>query len=126
MGKGTQKHNMFPSLGIVSQLNQAIPIYHIENMMGRGLFMQVQRRFSPCIPLTHIYMSCISQVCGRIFKHTIFKIVYNGNRNTTCSHLLGIVSQLNEFQTIPSQILPTYKSQSIFLGIHLTSSIRNL
>ena len=38
-------------------------------------------RFSLCMPLTHIYMSCISQFCGRIFKHTIFNILYDGKRN---------------------------------------------
>ena len=44
------------------------------------------------------------------------------HKNKTCSHLLGIVSQLNEFHTIPSQIFTTYNSQSIVSGIHLTSS----
>ena len=62
-------------------------------------------RFLPCIPLTHIYMSRISHFCGRIFKHTILDIVYDGKgtQNQTHSHLLGIMSQLNEFHTIPSQ-----------------------
>ena len=46
------------------------------------------------------------------------------HKNKTCSHLLGIVSPLNEFQTIPSQTFTTYNSQSIFPGIHLTSSKR--
>ena len=36
------------------------------------------------------------------------------HKNKTHSHLLGIVSQLNEFCTIPSQIFTTYNSQSIF------------
>ena len=39
-----------------------------------------------------------------------------------CFHLLGIVSQLNKFHTIPSQIFTTYSSQNIVLGIHFTSS----
>ena len=46
------------------------------------------------------------------------------HQNKICSHLLGIVSQLNEFHTIPSQNFTTYTSQSIVLGIHLTSSKR--
>ena len=44
------------------------------------------------------------------------------HQNKTHSHLLGIVSQLNEFCTIPSQNFTTYNSQSIFSEIHLTSS----
>ena len=35
---------------------------------------------------------------------------------------IRIVSQLNEFHTIPSQIITTYNSQGIVLGIHFTSS----
>ena len=38
------------------------------------------------------------------------------------SHLIGIVSQLNEFYTIPPQTFTTYNSQSIILGIHFTAS----
>ena len=33
-----------------------------------------------------------------------------GTQNTMCSHLLGIVSQLNKFNTIPSQIYPIFKN----------------
>ena len=42
--------------------------------------------------------------------HTILEIVYNGKGTPkqTHSQLLGIVSQLNEFCTIPSQIFTTY------------------
>ena len=47
------------------------------------------------------------------------------HQNKTRSHLLEIVSQLNEFHTIPSQTFTTHNSQSIILGIHLTSSKRN-
>ena len=39
--------------------------------------LSLPMRFSPQMPLTHIYVSHISHFCGRIFKHTIFKIVYN-------------------------------------------------
>ena len=42
------------------------------------------------------------------------------HQNKTHSQLLGIVSQLNEFHTIPSQNVTTYDSQSIFSGINLT------
>ena len=79
--------------------------------------LSLSMRFSPYMPLTHIYMSHISHFCGRIFKHTIFKIVYNEkatHKNITCSHLLGIMSQLNGFHPIPSQIFTTYNWQSIF------------
>ena len=48
-----------------------------------------------------------------------------GTQNTTHSHLLGIVSQLNQFHTIPSQIVTTYNSQSIFSGMRLNSSKKN-
>ena len=48
-----------------------------------------------------------------------------GTQNTTCSHLLGMMSQLNEVHTIPSQIFTTQNSQSRFPGIHLTFSKRN-
>ena len=67
------------------------------------------------MPLTHLYMSCISQFYGRIFKHTILGIVYDGKgtQKQNMSPSLGIVSQLNEFHTIPSQIFTTYNSQSI-------------
>ena len=37
----------------------------------------------PCIPLTHIYMSCISQFRQRIFKCTILEIVYYGKGQKT-------------------------------------------
>ena len=40
------------------------------------------------------------------------------HQNKTCSHLLGIVSELNEFHTIPSQTFTTYNSQCRFSGIH--------
>ena len=35
-------------------------------------------RFLTCMPLTHIYMSHVSQFCGRIFKHTVLEIVHDG------------------------------------------------
>ena len=38
------------------------------------------------------------------------------------SHLLGIVSQLNEFHTTPSQIFTSYNAQRMVLGIHFMSS----
>ena len=44
------------------------------------------------------------------------------HKNTTHFHFLGIVSQLNKFDTIPSQIFTSYNSQSKQLAIHLTSS----
>ena len=44
------------------------------------------------------------------------------HKNAMHSHLLVIVSQLNGFHTIPSQIFITYNSQSIVSGIHFTSS----
>ena len=47
------------------------------------------------------------------------------HQNKTCSRLLEIVSQLNEFHPIPSQTFTTQNSQSICSGIHLTSSKRN-
>ena len=56
-------------------------------------------------------MSRISHFCGRIFKHKIFKRVYNGkkeHKNIIHSHLYGIETQLNEFHTILSQIFTTY------------------
>ena len=47
------------------------------------------------------------------------------HKNTMHSHLLGIVSQLNKFHTIPPHIFTTYNSQSIVLEIHFTSSKGN-
>ena len=41
-------------------------------------------------------------------------MVKKENKNTMHSHLLGIVSQLNEFHTIPPQIFTTYDSQEYF------------
>ena len=73
---------------------------------------------------TYIYVMHLI-FCGRIFKHAVFHKLYNQKKEhkiTMHSHLLGIVSQLDEFHTIPSQIFITYNSQSIVLGIHCTSS----
>ena len=73
---------------------------------------------------TYIYVMHLI-FCGRIFKHTVFHKLYNQKKEhkiTMHSHLLGIVSQLDEFHIIPSQIFITYNSQSIVLGIHCTSS----
>ena len=36
------------------------------------------------------------------------------HQNKTCSHLLGIVSQLNEFHTIPSHNFTTYNYRVYF------------
>ena len=41
-------------------------------------------------------------------------MIKNETQHTTHSNLLGIVSQLNEFHTIPSQIFTTYNSQVYF------------
>ena len=84
-------------------------------------------KITPHIHFTHIYMSCISHLCGRIIKHIILEILYDGteHRNKRISHLLGIISQLNKFHTISSQICTTYNSQSIVLGIHSSFSTRN-
>ena len=44
------------------------------------------------------------------------------HKNTMCSNLLVIVSQFNEFHTIPSQIFTTYNSLSIGSVNHFTAS----
>ena len=48
------------------------------------------------------------------------------HQNKTHTHLLGIVSQLSEFHTIPSQLFTTYNSQSICSGIYLISYKKEL
>ena len=68
-------------------------------------------------PYTHIHVTHLI-LCRRIFKYTILEIVYDGKgrpkQNTY--PFFGIVSQLNEFHTIPSQTLTTNNLNDIFLG----------
>ena len=72
-------------------------------------------RVSPCMPHTHIYMSHISLLWKNLQAYNIQDSVQwkKEPKNITHSHLLGIVSQHNEFHTIPSQILTTHNSQSM-------------
>ena len=70
--------------------------------------------FTTHTPYIYIHVTHLI-FCGRIFKHTTLEIVYDGKgtQKQTHSLLLGSVSQLNEFCTIPSQIFTTNNSQSI-------------
>ena len=46
------------------------------------------------------------------------------HQNKTHAHFLGIVSELNEFHTIPSQNFTTHNLHNIVSGMHRTSSKR--
>ena len=69
-----------------------------------------------CHP-SHIFVEESSSV-----QYSTYCMINKEHKNTMHSHLLGIVSQLNKFHIIPSQIFTTYDSQSIVLAIHFTSS----
>ena len=77
-----------------------------------------------CAPYTYIHVMHLINLWKNLQASCILHTVQSKkeHKNTTCSLLLGIVSQLNELHTIPSQIFTTYNSQSIGFGIHFTSS----
>ena len=68
-------------------------------------------------PYTYIYVTHLIILWKNLQVYSISHTVQSKkeHKNTTHSHLLGIVSQLNEFHTIPPQIFTTYNSQSIYL-----------
>ena len=82
--------------------------------------------FTTHAPYTYIHVTHLIILWKNLQAYSIPHTVYlkEGTQNTTCSHLLGIVSQLREFHTIPSQIFTTFNSQILFSGNHLTSSKR--
>ena len=78
-------------------------------------------------PYTYIHVTHLIILLKNLQAYSIPHTVLSKkeHKNTTHSHLLGIVAQLYEFHTIPPQILTTYNSQSIGLGIHFTYFQRN-
>ena len=80
----------------------------------------------PYIPLTHIYMSCISHFCGRIFKHTILEVVYDGKgtqkQNTFPSFRNCVTTQSVSQHSFPN--LHHIQLTENISGICLTSSKR--
>ena len=75
-------------------------------------------------PYTYIHVMHLIILWKNLHAYSIPHTVQlkKEHKTTTHSHHLGIVSQLNEFHSIPSEIFTTYNSQSIVSGIHLTSS----
>ena len=103
--------------------NQAISLVMMLMSISQSQYNFSQQDFTKHTLHTYIHVT-----------HLTFVEAYNiggsvqwkkEHQNKTHSHLLGIVSQLNEFHIIPSQIFTIYNSQSIFSGICLTSSKRN-
>ena len=77
--------------------------------------------------LLHIYTCHTSHILWKNLQAYNIGDSEQWKRNAkikTHSHLLGIVSQLNDFHAIPSQTFTTYNSSNSFSGIHLTSSKR--
>ena len=94
---------------LISQ-NQVFSLVEMTSSISCSLYdLSVQDFYHTC-PL-HIYIHVMHLTFfGRIFKHTIMEIVYNGKgtQKQNTFPLLGFVSQLNEFHPIPSQIFTTY------------------
>ena len=69
--------------------------------------------FTTHVPYTYIHVTHLTILWKNLQAYNIPHSVQLeiGTQNTICSHLIGIVSQLNEFHTILSQIFTTYNSQ---------------
>ena len=91
--------------------------------ISQSLYNFPQQDFAMDIPNTYIHVMHLI-FCGRIFKHTIFKIVYGKKEHQDKTHadFLGIACHIHGFFTIPSQIFITYILHSIVSGMRLISS----
>ena len=80
-----------------------------------------------CAPYTYIHVTHVIILWKNLQAYSIPHTVQSKKEHkyTMHSHLLGIVSQLNKFHTIPPQIFTTYNSQSIVLGIQTHIFQRN-